>query len=63
MRISDLERMLAGVKLQHGDLEVLCGVRPVGAIAVLPAQPPRRATKVLSIVAKERRRDPTRASR
>lgn len=57
MKISDLERMLATVKHEHGDVEVYCGGRPIGALAILPAP---TARKVVSIVPKERRDPPAR---
>lgn len=59
MQISDLEQMLASVKAEHGDLEVLCGTRPVGALVVLPDRPPRQH-KAVNFVPRERRREPVR---
>jgi hypothetical protein len=65
MRISNLEELLAAVKADHGDLEVFCSDRPIGALVVLPVPPQSGKVvsfkrKVASLVPKERRRDPRR---
>ena len=53
MKISDLERVLAEVKHSHGDVEILCGDRPIGAVAILG-----RKYKTAVIILRERRHAP-----
>jgi hypothetical protein len=55
VKISDFERMLAAVKREHGDVEIYCGNRPIGALAIMPGP---TARKIVSIILKERRYDP-----
>jgi hypothetical protein len=57
MKISDLEQMLTELKAEHGDVEIYCGARPIGALVILAGP---TARKVMSIVPKERRDNPRR---